>query len=139
MLSVVWNRLIIKINLCQIRKLDIKREKVCVVCPYLLFNVFWKNKVHNLMYQNRRAFWRTLYIWIIITYTFPDFPNYFTLWTIKDTFDKTMHKPHVVLKFRYPWYPVGLIRLPLHVCLVWFRKTPPWCSDVSQWTQHCCH
>ena len=26
------------------------------------FNVFWKYKVHNLTYQNRRAFWRTLYL-----------------------------------------------------------------------------
>ena len=35
-LSVVWNPLLIEINLSQIRTLDIKREKVCAVCPYLL-------------------------------------------------------------------------------------------------------
>ena len=38
LLSVVWNPLLIEINLSQIRTLEIKREKVCVVCPYhLLF------------------------------------------------------------------------------------------------------
>ena len=37
LLSVVWNPLLIEINLSQIRALDIKREKVCAVCPYLLF------------------------------------------------------------------------------------------------------
>ena len=29
--------MLIEINLSQIRTLDIKREKVCAVCPYLLF------------------------------------------------------------------------------------------------------
>ena len=33
LLSVVWNPLLIEINLSQIRALDIKREKVCAVCP----------------------------------------------------------------------------------------------------------
>ena len=37
LLSVVWNPLLIGIHLSQIRTLDIKREKVCAVCPYLLF------------------------------------------------------------------------------------------------------
>ena len=37
LLSVIWNLLLIKINLSQIRTLEIKREKVCAVCPYLLF------------------------------------------------------------------------------------------------------
>ena len=37
LLSVVWNPLLIEINLSQfIRALDIKREKVCAVCQYLL-------------------------------------------------------------------------------------------------------
>ena len=36
LLSVVWNPLLIEINLSQIMTLDIKREKVCAVCPYLL-------------------------------------------------------------------------------------------------------
>ena len=36
LLSVVWNPLLIEINFSQIRTLDIKREKVCAVCPYLL-------------------------------------------------------------------------------------------------------
>ena len=38
LLSVIWNILLIEINLSQIRILDIKREKVCAVFPYLLFN-----------------------------------------------------------------------------------------------------
>ena len=38
LLSVVWNPLLIEINVSQIRTLDIKREKVCAVCPYLLFD-----------------------------------------------------------------------------------------------------
>ena len=42
LLSVVWNPLLIEINLSQIRTLDIKREKVCAVCPYLLF-LMWSN------------------------------------------------------------------------------------------------
>ena len=37
LLSVIWNTLLIEINLSQIRTLDIKREKVCAVCPYLSF------------------------------------------------------------------------------------------------------
>ena len=37
LLSVAWNPLLIEIKLSQIRALDIKREKVCAVCPYLLF------------------------------------------------------------------------------------------------------
>ena len=37
LLYVVGNPLLIEINLSQIRTLDIKREKVCAVCPYLLF------------------------------------------------------------------------------------------------------
>ena len=38
LLCVVWNPLLIEINLSQIRALDIKREKVRAVCPYLLFS-----------------------------------------------------------------------------------------------------
>ena len=37
MLSVIWKPLLIEINLSQIRTLSIKLEKVCAVCPYLLF------------------------------------------------------------------------------------------------------
>ena len=37
--SVICNLLLIEINLAQIRIVDIKREKVCAVCPYLLFLV----------------------------------------------------------------------------------------------------
>ena len=36
LLFVVWNSLLIEINLSQVRTLDIKREKLCAVCPYLL-------------------------------------------------------------------------------------------------------
>ena len=39
-LSVIWNLLLIEINLFEIRILDIKRENVCAVCPYLLFFFF---------------------------------------------------------------------------------------------------
>ena len=38
LLSAIGNPLRIKINLSQIMTFSIKREKVCVVCPYLLFN-----------------------------------------------------------------------------------------------------
>ena len=37
LLTVIGNPLCIKINLFQIMTLSIKREKVCAVCPYLLF------------------------------------------------------------------------------------------------------
>ena len=37
LLSVIWNPLLVEINLFQIMTLSIKREKVCAVCPYLLF------------------------------------------------------------------------------------------------------
>ena len=40
LLSIFWNLLLIEINLSQIRITDSKREKVCVVCPYLLFYIF---------------------------------------------------------------------------------------------------
>ena len=36
LLSVIGNALRIKINLSQIMTFNIKREKVCAVCPYLL-------------------------------------------------------------------------------------------------------
>ena len=45
LLSVVWNPLLIEINLSQIRTLDIKREKVCAVCPYLLFSLAFSRPV----------------------------------------------------------------------------------------------
>ena len=35
-LSVIWNPLLLEINLSRISTLDIKREQVCAVCPYLL-------------------------------------------------------------------------------------------------------
>ena len=37
LLSVIWNILLIEINLSQIRTSDSKREKVCAVWQYLLF------------------------------------------------------------------------------------------------------
>ena len=37
LLSVIWNLMLIEIHLSQIRISDSKREKVCAVCPYLLF------------------------------------------------------------------------------------------------------
>ena len=40
LLTVIGNSLRIKINLSQIMTLSIKREKVCAVCPYLLFIYF---------------------------------------------------------------------------------------------------
>ena len=36
LLSAIWNLLLIEMNLSQISTLDIKREKVCTICPYLL-------------------------------------------------------------------------------------------------------
>ena len=47
LLSVVWNPLLIEINLSQIRTFDIKREKVCAVCPYLLFSYQLRKLVHT--------------------------------------------------------------------------------------------
>ena len=37
LLSVIWNLMLIEIHLFQIMISDSKREKVCAVCPYLLF------------------------------------------------------------------------------------------------------
>ena len=37
LLSIIWNLLLIEINLSQIRISDSKGDKVCAVCPYLLF------------------------------------------------------------------------------------------------------
>ena len=39
LLSVIWNLQLIEIHLSQIRISESKREKVCAVCPYLLFCV----------------------------------------------------------------------------------------------------
>ena len=39
LLSIFWNLLLIEINLSQIRISGSKREKVCAVCPYLLFTL----------------------------------------------------------------------------------------------------
>ena len=50
LLSIVWNPLLIEINLSQIRTLDIKREKVCAVCPYLSFSKR-NNEVRNNTYR----------------------------------------------------------------------------------------
>ena len=44
LLSFVWNPLLIEINLSQIMTLDINREKVCAVCPYLLLFFYLKKK-----------------------------------------------------------------------------------------------
>ena len=57
MLSVIWNPLLIEINLSQIRPLDIKREKVCIVSAYLLFTYFAISvtvKTENLRISNPR-------------------------------------------------------------------------------------
>ena len=43
LLSVIWNLLLIEINLSQIRISDSKLEKVCAVCLYLLFNELFTN------------------------------------------------------------------------------------------------
>ena len=40
LLSVILNTLFTEINLSQIRTLDIKREKIYAVCPYLLFFLY---------------------------------------------------------------------------------------------------
>ena len=37
LLSIIWNLMLIEIQLSQIRISDSKREKVCALCPYLLF------------------------------------------------------------------------------------------------------
>ena len=47
LLSVIWNLMLIEINLFQIRILDIKREKVRAVCPYNLFVVYRKEVIDN--------------------------------------------------------------------------------------------
>ena len=49
LLFVLWNPLLIEINLSRIRTLDIKREKVCVMCPYLLFSKWWGRYVANVI------------------------------------------------------------------------------------------
>ena len=41
LLSVIWNLMLIEIHFFQIRISDSKREKVCAVCPYLLFSIHW--------------------------------------------------------------------------------------------------
>ena len=37
LLSIIWNLMLIELYLSKIRISDSKREKVCAVCPYLLF------------------------------------------------------------------------------------------------------
>ena len=44
-LSIFWNLLLMEINLSQITISDCKREKVCAVCPYLLFIWCWWCKI----------------------------------------------------------------------------------------------
>ena len=39
LLLVISNALLVEINLSQTRTLDIKREKVCAVCPYHVFRL----------------------------------------------------------------------------------------------------
>ena len=62
-LSVVWNPLLIEINLSQIRILDIKREKVCAVCPYSTFYFLSTediciNTSHRILeFDEGRTFW----------------------------------------------------------------------------------
>ena len=46
LLSVVLNSLLIEINVSQIRALDIKCEKVCAVCPYLLLDYVFTTTFH---------------------------------------------------------------------------------------------
>ena len=54
LVSVVWNWLLVEINLSQIRTLDIKRKKVCVVCSYLYFIWTWIQPVKD---EKRWSFW----------------------------------------------------------------------------------
>ena len=52
LLSVVWNPLLIEINLSQITTLEIKHGKVCAVCPYLLFHFnFFTWFSHNRLFE----------------------------------------------------------------------------------------
>ena len=58
LLSYIWNLPLIEINLSQIRISHNKREKVCAVCPHILFLVL----VDTTTYQNiRHLFFNTLY------------------------------------------------------------------------------
>ena len=62
LLSVVWNPLLIEINLSQIRTLEIKCEKVCAGCPYLSFynsdNLLIAFLIHSLMWCLDELKWR---------------------------------------------------------------------------------
>ena len=61
LLSVVWNPLLIEINLFQIRTLNIKRERVCAVCPYLLF-IFVISELRYLQEDSRSVNWFSHYV-----------------------------------------------------------------------------
>ena len=53
LLLIIWNPLLIEINFSQIRTMIIKHEKVCAVCPYLLFYcVFYTIKVERIQNSN---------------------------------------------------------------------------------------
>ena len=52
LLSVIWNLLLIQINRFGIRILYMKREKVCAVCPYLLFTLQLRVTLRKLQPEN---------------------------------------------------------------------------------------
>ena len=52
LLSVVWNPLLVEINLSQIRTFDIKREKVRAVCPYLLLKFIFPHSIDMGQFSN---------------------------------------------------------------------------------------
>ena len=56
LLSVIWNLMLVEINLSQIRISDSKCEKVCAVCPYLLFIVVILNFIHQFLVLFQLAF-----------------------------------------------------------------------------------
>ena len=69
LLSVIWNPLLIEINLSQIRTLDTKREKVCTVCPYLLFQnaLSMETSYSGIIFKTRTyvvQFNRSMNIWM---------------------------------------------------------------------------
>ena len=73
LLSVIWNILLIEMNLSQIRISDSKREKLCAVCPYLLFfnvvlklsfiyiyifNIIQKKQILNVVFNRNNNVYR---------------------------------------------------------------------------------
>ena len=59
LLSVKGNPLRIKINLSQIMTFNIKREKVCAVCPYLLLYFKKKLNVRKIARPKLKLLWRS--------------------------------------------------------------------------------